>query len=325
MKEAGDLESNLDRFVLFVGGKGGVGKTTIASSLALRFADSGFRTLLVSTDPAHSTSDVLEFQLGAEAAQVSENFWALEIDPEHEAELYISGVKERIAESTAPRLLAEVERQVDIARVSPGAEEAALFERFTRIIESAGASYDRVVFDTAPTGQTLRLLSLPELMATWIGGLIGQRKRVNTLGRMWRNVAGAAAGDSGADNDPVLKALEERRERFLRARVTLTDAAKTSFAFVLTPERLPIWETEKAVASLIKYGIPVGGVFVNRVLPPEARGEFLERRRDREREYLARAERSFDRLAICHVPLMESDVVGVKALRSLYLRIFERR
>ncbi len=313
------LPSSLDRFVLFVGGKGGVGKTTVASALALRASDAGHNTLLVSTDPAHSTSDILQTELGPEPKSIWSGFWAMEIDPEREVESYIEGVKGRIAQSTAPRLVEEVERQIDIARVSPGAEEAALFERFTRLIEDAGSSYDRIVFDTAPTGQTLRLLSLPELMSAWIGGMIGQRKKVNALGRMWRNVAGAAAGDRSSAEDPVLAALEERRGRFQRAREILIDAARTSFVFVVTPERLPIWETEKAVASLTKYRIPVGAVVANRVLPEEAVGEFLERRREREELYLERINRAFEAFPILRVALQESDVVGIDALRSLNL------
>jgi len=318
----------LDRSILFLGGKGGVGKTTMASALALRAADSGLRTLLVSTDPAHSTSDILEQELGAEPKPVADGFWAMEIDPEREADRYIAGVKERIAESTAPRLVAEVERQIDVARVSPGAEEAALFERFTRLIEEAGSRFDRIIFDTAPTGQTLRLLSLPELMSAWIGGLIGQRKKVNTLGRMWRNVAGAAAGDMPNSKDPVLEALEERRARFHRARQILTNADSTSFVFVVTAERLPIWETEKAVRSLTKYGIPVGAVLVNRVLPSQGGGAFLDRRKEQEAEYLDRIRQQFRSLPIFYVPLMERDVVGVDALRLLavsYLGETERR
>lgn len=318
----------LDRPILFFGGKGGVGKTTMASATALRLADSGRRTLLVSTDPAHSTSEILEMDLSAEPKPVTAGFWAMEIDPASEADRYIAGVKDRIAESTAPRILAEVERQIDIARVSPGAEEAALFDRFTRLIEEAGSRFERIIFDTAPTGQTLRLLSLPELMSAWIGGLIGQRKKVNTLGRMWRNVAGAAAGDAPTGNDPVLEALEERRARFHRARHILTDAASTAFVFVVTAERLPIWETEKAVKSLTKYGIPVGAVLVNRVLPTETDGAFLERRKEQEAEYLDRISRQFRSVPTFHVPLMERDVVGIDALRLLsvsYLGAAERR
>ncbi len=306
-----------DKKIVFFGGKGGVGKTTLAATFAIRAARRRVRTLLVSTDPAHSTSDVLETGLGPEPRLVTAHCWAMEIDPERETGRYIDDVKQRIAETTTPRLLEEVERQIDIARISPGSEEAALFERFTHIIEGSVGEYDTIVFDTAPTAQTLRLLSLPELMNAWVGGLIRRRKKLNALSRMWRNVAGAAAGDEAHGEDPVLQTLEQRQNRFHRARQILTDARKTAFMFVVTPERLPIVETERAVAALEKYGIPVGAVFVNRVLPSSAEGEFLDRRRERETEYLDRIERAFGSHPLYRVPLMDSDVVGVEALLHL--------
>jgi arsenite-transporting ATPase len=307
----------LERQVLFFGGKGGVGKTTMASAFALLSADGGARTLLVSTDPAHSTSDIFEQQLGNEPQAVVDNLWALEIDPEQEVDSYIAEVKARVADSTPPRLHAEVERQIDIARISPGAEESALFDRFARILEQDADSYDRIVFDTAPTGHTLRLLSLPETMTAWITGLIAHRKKVNVLGRMWRNVAGASAGSHGDPSDPVLQALDQRRQRFEKARQVVTDAERAGFAFVVIPERLPILETDKAVRTLDKYGIPVGGVFVNRVLPEHAEGAFVERRRAREASYLDDIKSRFATHDLRFVPLVEEDVVGVPALRDL--------
>jgi arsenite/tail-anchored protein-transporting ATPase len=303
--------------ILFFGGKGGVGKTTLAAAHAVASADAGAKTLLVSTDPAHSTSDVLETALGSEPQPVAERLWAIEIDPEEEADRYVADVKARIADTTPPRLWGEVERQIDIARVSPGAREAALFDRVARILESETA-YDRLIFDTAPTGQTLQLLSLPEMMQAWISGLIGRRKQMNVAARMWRNVAGAvSAGEAKPDVDPVLAALEARRARFLRTRATLTDAAQTVFHFVVIPERLPILETERAIGVLDQYGIPVGDVFVNRVLPTDAEGAFVERRRDRQQEYVARIAKAFSKHAVHHVPLADRDVVGLSALRHL--------
>ncbi len=315
----------LDRRVLFFGGKGGVGKTTIAAAFALRTASQRRRTLLVSTDPAHSTSDILQTELGPKPRPVVADCWALEIDPEQETEKYIQDVKHRITDTTAPRLMDEVERQIDIARVSPGAEEAALFERFTQIIEGAEGEFDRIVFDTAPTGHTLRLLSLPELMSVWISGLISRRKKVNALSRMWRNVAGAAAGDDLVGDDPVLAALEDRKGRFHRTRQVLTDSRQTAFVFVVVPERLPILETEKAIAVLGKYQVPVGAIFVNRVLPWDAAGDFMDRRRARETGYLERIGESMTAHPIFAVPLQDSDVVGVKALLQLSARRFDTR
>jgi len=306
-----------EKEIVFFGGKGGVGKTTLAAAFALRGAERGERTLLVSTDPAHSTSDILETELGPEPRSVATDFWALELDPEQEATRYIDDVKQRIAVTTAPRMLEEVERQIDIVRISPGSQEAALFERFTRIIEGSAGHYRRIVFDTAPTGQTLRLLSLPELLNAWMSGLIGRRKKLNALSRMWRNVAGAAAGGRSTGSDPVLTALEERKERFHRARRILTDARKTAFAFVVVPERLPILETERAVGILARHRIPVGAIFVNRVLPRGVQSDFMRRRGVRESQYLENIERSLGTYPIYQVPLLDRDVVGVTALRRL--------
>jgi arsenite-transporting ATPase len=305
--------------VVFVGGKGGVGKTTIAAALAIASADSGYRTLLVSTDPAHGTGDVLCAPIGPEPTPVLDRLDALELDAAKEADAYIRDVKARIRDVTSPRMLAEVEREVDVARASPGAEEAALFDRFARLMPLAGDTYDRVVFDTAPTGHTLRLLGLPEQMEAWIAGLVGRRRKLRSLGRMWRNVAGAAAGsDTGAgDADPVLDALEARQERFRRARATVTDADRAGFLFVLVPERLPILETHRAVDALGRYRIPVLGVVVNRVLPSDADGDFVTRRRQREAGYLDRIDRDLGGLPRWRVPLAEDDIVGHTALRRL--------
>lgn len=310
----------LQREILFFGGKGGVGKTTLAAATALHLAEERLSTLLVSTDPAHSAGDILEVDLGPEPRPVVADLRAMELDPAREADRYIERVKERISGATAPRLMREVERQIDIARVSPGAEEAALFDRFTRILEEEAGGYDRVVFDTAPTGQTLRLLSLPELMSAWIGGLIGRRKKVASLGRMWRNVAGAAAEEAPDREDPVLRALEERRARFHRARGLLTDPVRTGFVFVVVPERLPIRETERAARTLSDHGIPVTAIVANQLLPPgadlEAAG-FLAGRRDRQAEHLARIEETLGDWPLFRVELRREAPVGIEPLRQI--------
>jgi arsenite-transporting ATPase len=302
--------------VVFLGGKGGVGKTTLAGAIAVGAADRGARTLLVSTDPAHSTGDLFETPLSDVPTEVMARLWAVEIDPVAAADRYVADVKARIAEVTPPRLVAEVERQIDIARVTPGAEEAALFDRFARIMEEDGAGYDRIVFDTAPLGHTLRLLALPEQLDAWMSGLITRRSQVAVLGRMWQRVAGTVrAGEERPD--PILASLEARRARFARARATLTDPAETRFVFVLIAERLPVLETERAIRTLEKYRIPVGGLIVNRLLPGSAEGAFLARRREREQAYLRDIARRFARYPVHHVALREADVIGIPALREL--------
>jgi arsenite/tail-anchored protein-transporting ATPase len=304
------------RPVLFFGGKGGVGKTTLAAAAALHSARLGHRTLLVSTDPAHSAGDVLDTELGPEPRPIAPHLVALEIDPHAEAERHIDEVKQRIGEVASPRVLAEVEREIDVARVSPGATEAALFDRLAQLALLAGTEFDRVVFDTAPTGHTIRLLSLPEVMGVWIDGLVRRRRKTNALARMWRNVAGAAASAQAPLPDPVLQALESRRDRFRAARERLTDPDWTAFHFILTADRLPILETRRAVEALGGYGIPVGTLVVNRI-PQRSRSGLPEARRDRIAGSLDTIRDTFRHLPVRYLPESDEEVHGAEALLDL--------
>lgn len=305
----------LNRDVLFFGGKGGVGKTTCATAFALLASETGKRTLMVSTDPAHSTSDILQRQLDAQPQRLSEFLWALEINAEEEAEAYISGVRDHLRRVVKPSLRGEVERQVEMARVSPGTEEAALFDRIAALMQDLRSQYDLIVFDTAPTGHTLRLLSLPELMEAWIDGMIGRRKQVNQMSRMWRNVAGGTPDD---ERDPIEQVLEERRRKFVRMRRVLLEPGRTAFIFVLTAEKLPILETQKAVKTLRRHEIPVGGLIVNRVLPPGlSEHPFWRSRKAQEEVYRAEIAASLSELTQISVPLLEHDVVGAESLREV--------
>ena len=313
------LTAALDRPLVFVGGKGGVGKTTVAAGVALASAAAGHRTLLVSTDPAHSTCDVLGLDLGPLAAEVGPRLRVLELDPEVEVDRYMDEVRSRLETSVPPRLAGEVAAQLAAARGSPGAEEAAVFDRFTRVMEEADG--DRIVFDTAPSGHTLRLLSLPETMTDWLDELVARRRKIGALGTMWRNVAGGAAGSRGGERDLVLEALEERRDRFERTRGVLRDPASTSFVFVTLAERLPILETHRVMNALVDHQIPVGGVIVNQLLPPGNADPFMDRRRAREARHLADIAVRFGDWPIGYLPLVEDDPVGPSELTQLIGRL----
>ena len=304
----------LQRRFVFFGGKGGVGKTTSAAAFATYAASQGKRTLIVSTDPAHSTADAFAIPIGPEVRQILPNLWGLEIDPEVEAAQYISQVKKNLVQVVSPAFFHEIERQVDVAQVSPGAEEAALFDRLVTVIDEAERSYDLVVFDTAPTGHTLRLLSLPELMTAWVDGMIKRREKVHTLNQMWQTKEGPS---EEVQNDPVYQILMERRRKFAVARRMLLDRTTTAFVFVMNPEKLPILETKKAVQVMERYKIPIAGIIVNRVLPENPEGAFLQRRKEQERVYLAEIEQEFRSYRRHYVPMLERDVRGVDTLREI--------
>ena len=305
---AGPAAGWLEREVVFFGGKGGVGKTTCAAAFALLAARSGRRTLLVSTDPAHSTSDVLETGLGPEEREIEPGLWALEIDPRREAEAYVDRVRRELGRVTPGHLRSEMERQVELATVSPGAEEAAIFDRIAELVQAAGKTYELVVFDTAPTGHTLRLLTLPELLQAWVEGLLERRRTVHQLSAMWRHMTVGRGADETPE-DPVEEILLERRRTFYRVRQVLLDARRSAFLFVLVPERLPILETARAVEVLERHGVPVAGLVVNRVLPEHgADHPFLASRRRQEAEHLQGIADRFPGLDRVRVPLLATDV-----------------
>jgi arsenite-transporting ATPase len=303
------LNSLLDQQVLFFGGKGGVGKTTCSAAFALTASGRGKRVLLVSTDPAHSTSDIFERSIGPTERELFPRLSALEIDGEKEAQRYVDAVKHDIERMFSPGIVREAERQIGMAAASPGLVEVALLDRIIDLIVDRERAFDLIVFDTAPTGHTLQLLRMPDAVNTWIQALVRHRRAMMEIDRGLEQPTLPAAED-----DPVLQALERRRERLGRLRSVLADRRRTSFVLVMAPERLVIEETARAADLLHETGIDVGGLIVNRVLPDGLSGEFFESRKAQEREHLLDIDRRFHRLPRVRVLQLPRDVYGVESL-----------
>jgi arsenite-transporting ATPase len=299
----------LSKSIIFVGGKGGVGKSTSAAAIAWQSAKAGHKTLLVSTDPAHNVGDIFNEQIGGRTKEIAENLYALEIDPEIETENYIKGVKENIRGTVHTSMMEEVNRQLDTAKASPGADEAALFDKLIHIILEERQHFDKLVFDTAPTGHTIRLLSLPELMGVWIEGLLDKRRKTN------ENYT-ALLNDGEPREDPIYDVLRERQERFSKARDILLDAKQTGFVFVLNPERLPILETKKALELLDKYHLHVKTLIVNKVLPEKVEGAFFQERKKHETKYMDMIKETFPKQQLLYIPLFSQDIISKQQLEQ---------
>ncbi len=291
---------NLMAKIIFYGGKGGVGKTTCSTANSINFASKGLKTLLISTDPAHSISDVLEMKIGRKIIKIRDNLDGLEIDPEYEAEKYINQIRENMKTILSNVIIDEINKQLDAAVVSPGTHESALFDKMAEIIIDKYDDYDMIVFDTAPTGHTLRLLTLPELLESWMGSLIKKRKTVANMNKMITR--------KYKEKDPVLDILEKRQEKLGKIKKILIDNKDLSIRFVLNAEQLPIEETKKAIALLEKYNLPVDVLVINRILPETVETEFWNKKKEQERKYLKQIEEYFTNQHHIRIPLLDTDM-----------------
>ena len=314
---AGPRALLLDHPLVLCAGKGGVGKSTTAATLALRAADAGHRTLLVSTDPAHNLGDI--FGHGAPDGAgcmrgVASGLDLLEIDPDVETERYLARVKDNVRRLVRSPMVAEAERQIDLAGRAPGAAESALLERLVAVLLDERPDYDRVVIDTAPTGHTLRLLTLPELMGVWVDGLLRHRGERNRERAAW-------IGPADVPDDPVYDLLAERRNRLARARALLLDPVETRIVFVLIAQRLAIEETRRAVDELAEFGLAVSALVINRVLPPDLPGDFMRERLEVQADGLGHIDTRFPGLPRFRLPLLPREPGSAATLRTLAERL----
>ncbi|WP_049969225.1 ArsA family ATPase [Haladaptatus cibarius] len=301
----------MKKFVFF-GGKGGVGKTTVSSAYGLKSANAGLKTLVVSTDPAHSTSDVFDQQFGDEPAPVDghDNLWAMEIDPEQEVENHLMEIKRAMGDQVSPGMVNAIDRQIEMSHQTPGAHESALFDRFVDVMQNS-EEYDRVVFDTSPTGGTLRLLSLPEFLEGWIERLLHKRKR--SIDLYEKAAIGGREPRRMAEGDPIIARLQERKEMFEFAGEVLR--TESAYFLVLNPDELSIRETSRAVEELTEYDLAVSGLVINKVTPePDAdeSGRGAKYLRDRCRTERERIEHIRDAFEEPVVAVIESRVEEVK-------------
>ncbi|HEX6819709.1 MAG TPA: ArsA family ATPase [Ktedonobacterales bacterium] len=299
------------RLVLYLG-KGGVGKTTLSAATAARAARLGKRTLVVSTDLAHSLADALDTTLTAEPIKVADNLWAQEINALDEMRTHWGRMQTYVSTVLKKQGINDVAAE-EMALI-PGMDEIVALLNIHR--KAREGQYDVVVVDAAPTGETVRLLSMPETFLFYVNHATG-----------WKNVAFTAAKPllkSFLPGVNVLDSLQKLNDQVAILRGVLTDPDVSSYRLVVTPEKMVIKEALRAETYLALYGYPIDGVVCNRVLPAEAsqQGGLLGEMATQQRQYYEQIHSTFDPLPIWDAPYRSREIIGAEALAELGAEIW---
>ncbi|MFH1132381.1 MAG: ArsA family ATPase [Pseudomonadota bacterium] len=252
--------------IMLFSGKGGVGKTTLAAATAVRLAKMGSRVLLVSSDPAHSLSDVFDQQLSAYPQNVIPGLDAFEVD----AKSMFSAAMKNTTES-----FSGFGKIAKLVSETPGIDEFGAIEVLMQAIESK--AHDVVIMDTAPTGHTLRLLMLPELLDGWFGTLLEMRGKLVRVGQILRRLI---PGTKTTSNEEFTRELEGGRDQINRLRQMLTDPNRAQIILVTIPEAMSVLETSRTLVLLAKSGLPVGTIVVNQLQPHNPSCLYCKKRRE---------------------------------------------
>jgi arsenite-transporting ATPase len=299
--------------VLLMTGKGGVGKTSVAAATGLRCAELGYKTLVLSTDPAHSLADSFDMELGHEPRQVQPNLWGAELDALMELEGNWGAVKRYITDVLQARGLEGIEAE-ELA-ILPGMDEIFSLVRMKRHHDEG--EYDVLIIDSAPTGTALRLLSLPEVAGWYMRKLYKPFQAVSEVLRplvepLFRPVAGFSL-----PTREVMDAPYEFYEQLVALEKVLTDATTTSVRLVTNPEKMVIKESLRAHAYLSLYNVGTDLVIANRIIPEEVQDPFFQRMKEKQQEYRQEIHDDFRPLPVKEVPLFAEEMCGIEALHRL--------
>lgn len=309
------------RYIYF-GGKGGVGKTVVAAATALWTAEQGRKTLLASTNPVHSLSNLFQTDVFGKSVMIpgAQNLYVQEIDTKDTIEKSKKEIREKIGWFLKfADIPTKAEDFVESATMNPAFEESAMFENMINIIfEDA---YEFYVFDTAPTANARRLLGMSKVYTLWVDKMLKSREEARTM----RISLSFRKKKAEEEEDPLLDYLTTFRDRIERMRVILTDKEKSSFFFVTLLESLPIAVIRRFIGWFHDFGIPIGGVIVNQAIDKSEVGEdtaeFIRNRVSMQDRYREEVYQAFEKVR-GEIPLFEKEVRGLDMVRKLKESLF---
>jgi arsenite-transporting ATPase len=303
-----------DRILLFTG-KGGVGKTTCAAATALEAARRGHRTLVMSSDPAHSLADALDRSLGPEPEKVAENLWAQEVDLYYSMQKYWSSMRDLMLSVFKWQGVDKIAAEEMAALPGMGEASALLWlDLFYR-----SGDYDLIVLDSAPTGETLTLLTLPQVAQWWVSKAFPFQKTAFKVGGFAvRKTTGIPLDRGYAELDRLFGVLGEIQK-------VLQDPKVSSTRLVMNPERMVIAEARRAYTYLQLYGYGVDAVIVNRIIPEDEAGAVMAKYVEAQAGYLEEIENSFSPLPILRVPHVGQEVFGLDLLSEIGQGLYPER
>jgi arsenite-transporting ATPase len=300
------------RIILYTG-KGGVGKTSVAAATARRCAAAGLRTVVLSTDPAHSLSDSLEMPLGGEPTQVDGLLFGQEVQAQNEMERHWEGVQEWMGDLLAQRGVDRI--SAEELTVPPGMDE--LFSLLWIKRHHEEESFDCVIVDCAPTGETLRLLSFPDVVTWWLEKVLPWERRLAPLARTLFDVP--------MPGDAVFDDVERLARNLVAMNGILRDRSRTSIRLVMNPERMVVKEAMRTFTYLNLYGYLTDAVIVNRVLPEDVAEGYFGAWREAQHEQLELVRSAFAPLPILEAPFFDREVVGPEMLDVLAEHVYGDR
>src|SRR4051812_43047684 len=302
------------RTILYTG-KGGVGKTSVAAATARRCAARGMRTVVLSTDPAHSLSDSLEQELGSEPTPCGDLLWGQEVQAQEEMERHWEAVQDWMGDMLADRGVDRI--TADELTVPPGMDELFSLLQLKRHHEAE--EFDAIVVDCAPTGETLRLLSFPDVASWWLEKVFPIERRLMAAARPFAR----SLLDVSLPSEAVFDDVQRLVRNLVAMNGILRDRASTSIRLVMNPDRMVIKEAMRTFTYLNLYGYLTDAVIVNRVFPPEVAEGYFAAWRGVQQEQMELVRSAFSPVPILTAPSFEQEVIGNEMLDRLSAELFE--